>query len=74
MLYISNEDKPGLIGEVGQFLGQKNINIANFHLGRNGQNSGQAIALIAVDSIISQQDLATINNMVGVLDAKILNF
>ena len=74
MLYISNEDKPGLIGEVGQFLGQKNINIANFHLGRNGQNSGQAIALIAVDSIISQQDLATINNMVGVLEAKILNF
>jgi D-3-phosphoglycerate dehydrogenase len=74
MLYISNEDKPGLIGEVGQFLGQKNINIANFHLGRNDKNSGKAIALIAVDNIVSQQDLITINNMIGVLDAKILNF
>ena len=74
MLYISNEDKPGLIGEVGQFLGNKNINIANFHLGRNEKKSGNAIALIAVDNNISEADLKTINNMAGVLEAKILTF
>ena len=74
MLYISNEDKPGLIGEVGQFLGKNNINIANFHLGRNQENPGKAIALITIDNGISAQNLEAINNMAGVLDAKILNF
>ena len=34
MLYILNNDKPGFIGSLGSLLGSKNINIANFNLGR----------------------------------------
>ena len=36
MLFISNSDKPGFIGSLGTLLGNKNINIANFNLGRAG--------------------------------------
>jgi D-3-phosphoglycerate dehydrogenase len=34
MLYIRNEDKPGFIGRLGTRLGDGQVNIATFHLGR----------------------------------------
>ena len=43
MLYITNEDKPGFIGRLGTLLGELDINIANFNLGRLDQG-GDAIA------------------------------
>jgi D-3-phosphoglycerate dehydrogenase len=48
MLYTTNEDVPGIIGVLGQTLGQGGVNIANFTLGRVGQR-GEAIALLYVD-------------------------
>ena len=48
MLYLTNEDKPGIIGGVGTILGDAGINIATFHLGRSEQG-GDAIALIEID-------------------------
>ena len=38
ILFVRNEDKPGFIGGLGSALGQANINIASFHLGRKGIN------------------------------------
>ena len=56
MLYATNRDVPGVVGALGTILGQNDINIANFHLGRDtaGQN---AIALLSLDSGISQAAL-----------------
>jgi D-3-phosphoglycerate dehydrogenase len=34
MILLSNEDKPGVIGDVGTTLGRHGVNIANFALGR----------------------------------------
>jgi len=73
LLFIQNEDKPGLIGEVGRFLGDNGINIANFHLGR-GAGSGSAIALIAIDSAIDESALDNISNMASVTEVRILKF
>ena len=36
MLYVTNEDKPGLIGRLGTVLGDAGLNIATFQLGRAG--------------------------------------
>ena len=52
-LYLRNYDKPGFIGDLGQLLGQNNINIASFHLGRR-EKSGEAIALVEIDQIIDE--------------------
>ncbi|TAE34766.1 MAG: phosphoglycerate dehydrogenase [Alphaproteobacteria bacterium] len=54
MLYVNNEDKPGLIGALGKLLGDAQINIANFHLGRNAEGS-DAVALVEVDQDISPE-------------------
>lgn len=48
MLYTTNEDVPGIIGTLGQTMGENNVNIANFTLGR-AEAGGEAIALLYVD-------------------------
>ncbi|MFD1342646.1 phosphoglycerate dehydrogenase [Litorisediminicola beolgyonensis] len=48
MLYTTNEDVPGIIGTLGQTMGENGVNIANFTLGRSGIK-GEAIALLYVD-------------------------
>lgn len=73
MLFISNEDKPGLIGGVGQLLGAAKVNIANFHLGRD-KAATQAVALIEVDEVIDGGLLKKIAALHGVREARILEF
>ena len=51
MLYTTNNDVPGIIGVLGSIMGQNNVNIANFTLGR-AVEGGQAIALLYVDAPI----------------------
>ena len=48
MIYITNEDKPGIIGGVGTIMGDAGVNIATFNLGRS-EEGGDAIALIEID-------------------------
>jgi D-3-phosphoglycerate dehydrogenase len=50
LLVISNQDQPGVIGEVGTILGRHNINIASFALGRNDTG---AVGIVGIDSVAS---------------------
>jgi D-3-phosphoglycerate dehydrogenase len=49
MLYTTNDDVPGIIGALGQTMGENGVNIANFTLGRSVVG-GEAIALLYVDA------------------------
>ena len=51
MVYTTNEDVPGIIGALGQTMGENGVNIANFTLGRK-EAQGEAIALLYVDEPI----------------------
>lgn len=73
MLYIRNEDKPGLIGNLGKLLGDAGVNIANFHLGR-GDSKGDALALVEVDQVPDQDVLAKVAKLPSVLENKLLRF
>ena len=73
MLFITNEDKPGFIGELGTKLANAKINIATFHLGRT-KIGGDAVALIEVDELVSQQILKEIKNINHVKSVKSLTF
>ena len=68
MLLVENDDKPGVIGDLGHFLGFKNVNIATFELSRN-RRGGKAMAVIRTDQEIStqdQQELGRIRNILKV--------
>jgi len=53
MLYTTNEDVPGIIGVLGQTMGENGVNIANFTLGR-ADAGGEAIALLYVDADVPE--------------------
>lgn len=73
MLYITNQDQPGVIGAIGNFAADKSINIANMHLGRR-ESRGDAISLLDIDAPISQDDLQALRDIEYIRDAHYLNF
>ena len=73
MLYTTNEDTPGYIGELGTRLGQLDINIATFALGR-AEKGGEAIALLGVDEMVGAGELEQIEALAQVRHAKSLQF
>jgi D-3-phosphoglycerate dehydrogenase len=54
MIYIVNEDAPGFIGRLGTMLGEAQVNIGTFNLGRR-EAGGEAVALVSVDSPVGPE-------------------
>ncbi len=73
MLYVNNEDKPGLIGNLGKLLGDAGVNIANFNLGRNNEGT-DAIALLEIDQEANDELVGKINKLPSVKKAKVMRF
>ncbi|MGI9425373.1 MAG: phosphoglycerate dehydrogenase [Hyphomicrobiaceae bacterium] len=73
MLYITNEDKPGFIGQFGQLMGDAGVNIATFNLGRD-RAGGDAICLAAVDESVSDEVLNKVKALPMVMSAHRLTF
>ncbi len=61
MLYTTNADVPGIIGMLGQTMGEHGVNIANFTLGRN-KPGGDAIALLYVDAPVDPAVIALLKS------------
>ena len=73
MLFITNHDKPGFIGSLGTTLGDADINIATFHLGR-AEAGGDAIALIEIDGMPADKVIQDICQLEQVMQVKSLTF
>ncbi|MEO3434201.1 phosphoglycerate dehydrogenase [Inquilinus sp. CAU 1745] len=73
MLFVRNEDKPGLIGNLGTILGNAGINIASFHLGRKSAGEN-AIALVAVDQPVDDKLSREVATLPSVVSVKALRF
>ena len=73
MLYITNKDQPGVIGDLGRTLSDAGVNIASFHLGR-AFVGGDAIALIQVDQPVTSTLLDAVAMLPNVVQTKSLAF
>ncbi len=73
MIYTQNEDRPGFIGRFAGVLGEAQVNIATFALGRD-RPGGCALALVAVDGPLPEGALASIRALAGVKQATTLKF
>lgn len=73
MLIINNRDKPGFIGAVGTMLGEANINIATFHLGRQAAEQ-DAIAIVGVDQVVPDDIQQRLRSLPHVKYVKVLKF
>lgn len=73
LLMLENQDVPGVVGRVGTFLGEKDINIAGFQLGRV-EPGGTAISLINVDNTVPEYVLSQLAKLPHITSAKYLTF
>ncbi|MBF0458184.1 MAG: phosphoglycerate dehydrogenase [Nitrospirae bacterium] len=69
MLYINNNDRPGVIGSIGAIFGQSGINIARMHFGRETKG-GMAVSVVSVDGTIGQDILDKIRTLPNILEVK----
>ncbi|ASR51782.1 phosphoglycerate dehydrogenase [Blastomonas fulva] len=75
MLYIVNRDEPGFIGRLGSTLGEANVNIATFHLGRReARAGGEAVLLLSLDGAVAEPVLWKLCQLAGVKTVKSLRF
>ena len=63
LIYMRNQDVPGVIGHVGTVLGRNCINIANFSLGRRDAPPAprlplEAVAVVSTDEFVTEPVLA----------------
>lgn len=61
LLFISHNDKPGIIGNVGTLLGNNDVNIASMQVGRKIVG-GEAIMVLTVDKAIPKEVLEDLLN------------
>jgi len=69
LLFMYNNDKPGVIGNIGTLLGKNKINIARMHFGRETQG-GKAISVVSIDTHASPQIIEEIKKLPNILLVK----
>lgn len=65
MLLTKNKDVPGVIGKIGTLLGEAEVNISRFYLGREAKG-GEALAIIEIDSPLEENVLSDLRNLEAV--------
>ena len=71
MLAVNNEDKPGMIGQIGTLLGASKVNIATMQVSRNQQN-GVAMMFLTVDSEVGKETLKLLQGLDGITKVQLI--
>jgi D-3-phosphoglycerate dehydrogenase len=69
MLFIRNEDVPGMIGKAGSILGEHGINIGNMAVGR-GEPGSRAAMAVTVDEPVPEDVIKTFLQTPGFNEAR----
>jgi len=74
VLFLRNNDEPGVIGNVGTTLGRLGVNIATFALGRRQANRGaDAVSLVRLDGEVADSILDEIRKIKAITEAKLIH-
>ncbi|WP_418377984.1 phosphoglycerate dehydrogenase [Acidaminococcus sp.] len=71
MIFARNDDKPGMIGQIGTLLGAGHVNIATMQVSRK-KKEGTAMMMLTVDSAVDGTTLEIVRNLDGIVDAKLV--
>jgi D-3-phosphoglycerate dehydrogenase / 2-oxoglutarate reductase len=75
VLYLRNNDEPGVIGYIGTTLGKHGVNIATFALGRREASRGaEAVSLVRLDGEVTAAILEPILANTAITQARLLHF
>jgi D-3-phosphoglycerate dehydrogenase len=73
LLILTNRDVPGVIGHVGTLLGERQVNIAEYHQARLAQG-GDALAAVSVDGTIDEATRLALLELPDIVSASIVRF
>lgn len=71
MIFITNKDVPGVVGQIGNILGKNNINIAAMTFGREKQG-GRAVSVCKVDSFVPENVLKQMRKGKNIYSTKLI--
>ena len=71
LMFVDNQDQPGVVGAVGTVAGQHNVNISFMEVGRIAPR-GQAMMVLGLDDPVSNEALAAIRALPQVDDARVV--
>lgn len=69
LLFVRNDDVPGVIGALGTILGGAGVNIGEFHQARCREN-GEALGVITLDGELAADRLVALREVPGVRDVR----
>ena len=69
LLVTKNRDVPGVIGKIGTTLGESEVNISSFYLGRQ-EKGGEALAVVRVDSPVDEPVLENLRKLDAIILVK----
>ncbi|NPB08772.1 MAG: phosphoglycerate dehydrogenase [Thermodesulfobacteria bacterium] len=69
MLYIMNEDRPGVIGRIGVTIGEAGVNISRMYVGQEPAKKCNVI-LLSVDSVVPEETIEKLRALDHVLMVK----
>jgi len=73
LMVFDHSDVPGIIGYVGNLLGEEGVNIAQMAVGRSGdQSGGNAIGVLNLDTTATDEVLNKITENESILSAQII--
>ena len=72
MLFVKNNDVPGVIGKIGMLLGKEGVNIAEYLLSRTNNNDS-AYSIIKLDGQINNSLLNNLIKIDEILEIKQLH-
>ena len=64
LAFYTYKDRPGVVGALGQLLGDANVNIAGMQVSRN-DHTGEALVAMTVDNAIPSELVAAIEREIG---------
>ncbi|HET7041609.1 MAG TPA: NAD(P)-dependent oxidoreductase, partial [Gemmatimonadales bacterium] len=67
LLVLENHDKPGVVGKIGTLLAEADVNIADIHLARRGQ---EAVAVLRLDQEPSEEVVEKLSRLPEVKSAR----
>ncbi|MEU3316282.1 phosphoglycerate dehydrogenase [Streptomyces sp. NPDC006662] len=72
MIVLRYTDRPGVVGKVGQLLGEAGLNIAGMQVAR-AEEGGEALVVLTVDAKVPADVLAAISAEIGAASARTVN-
>ncbi len=73
LLLCENQDQPGMIGAVGTFMGEHDINISFMRVGRTGVR-GKALMAVGLDDPISPDQIQKLTAIPNILSARVTRY